>query len=157
MTAKTKLAIAADHAGFELKKFLIENLSDIEWIDLGPSNKDRVDFPDYAAKLAQKVALNSPSLGVLVCGSGIGMSIAANKVSGIRAAVVESEIAARLSKEHNNANILCLGARILAPEYAKEIVRAWLNATFEGGRHSGRIEKITDLESGAAHGKNSKP
>lgn len=142
-----RLAIASDHAGFELKEFLKKNLVSVEWIDLGPSSADRVDYPDYAEKVARKVADGELSLGVLICGSGIGMCIAANKISGVRAAVVESEASARLSRQHNDANVLCLGARLIAPEYAKDILNAWLNSNFEGGRHSDRISKLTKLDS----------
>jgi ribose 5-phosphate isomerase B len=111
----------------------------------------RVDYPDYAETLSRKIAAGEAENGVLICGSGIGMSIAANKIPGIRAAVVENPIAARLAREHNNANVLCLGARFTADEYAIEIVATWLEAKFDpqagGGRHQGRIEKITKLES----------
>ena len=141
-----KIAIASDHAGFELKEFLRKNFTDVEWLDFGPSNADRTDYPDYAAKVAQHVAKQSGSLGVLVCGSGIGMCIAANKFAGIRAAVVESEQTAKLAKAHNNANILCLGARILDPNRAKEILKAWLETPFEGCRHQDRIAKIAKLD-----------
>ena len=141
-----KLAIASDHAGFELKEFLKKNVSDVQWVDEGPATADRTDYPDYAEKVGHKVASHEVKRGVLVCGSGIGMCIAANKISGIRAAVVESEATALLARQHNDANILCLGSRILTPEYAKSILRAWLDAKFENGRHADRIQKITALE-----------
>ena len=141
-----KVAIGADHAGFELKQHLIAELSDVEWLDLGPSSSDRVDYPDYAAAVCRAILEGKAASGVLVCGSGIGMSIAANKFPGIRAAHAESEAAGRLAKQHNNANVVCVGARLSAPEYACSIVNAWLSAQFEGGRHEDRIKKITVLE-----------
>lgn len=141
-----KVAVGSDHAGFTLKQFLKENLPDISWIDLGPTSADRTDYPDFAEKVAQKVLSKECAFGVLICGSGIGMSIAANKIAGIRAAHVESEITAKLSRAHNDANILCIGSRITGPEYAKEIIETWLNTSFEGGRHQDRIKKISKLE-----------
>jgi ribose 5-phosphate isomerase B len=137
--------IASDHAGFDLKKFFISK-SDFNWIDLGPANNDRTDYPDFAAKVAQKITSTSDALGVLICGSGIGMCISANKFKGVRAAVVESEETARLAKEHNNANILCLGSRILSEEKAWNILNSWISAQFAGGRHSDRIKKIAQQE-----------
>ncbi len=139
--------IASDHAGVELKASVQKLLPDVEWMDLGPVNTARVDYPDYAERVATKVAAGEAELGVLICGSGIGMSIAANKIPGVRAALVENPIAARLSREHNDANILCLGARFLAPEYASEIVREFLNGSFSTeGRHAARVQKISELE-----------
>lgn len=150
MNMKPTLLIAADHAGFSLKQTLQKALPQFGWIDLGPESSARVDYPDFAEKLALRVAQEGKP-GVLICGSGIGMSIAANKIHGVRAAVVENTTAARLAREHNNANVLCLGARFLATEYAAEIVQAWLEASFEpqsegGKRHQDRINKITKLE-----------
>ncbi|MBI2606873.1 MAG: ribose 5-phosphate isomerase B [Deltaproteobacteria bacterium] len=145
----SSLAIASDHAGFPLKEYLKHALPDIDWKDLGPTGTDRVDYPDFAKKVAEAVAAGKAPAGVLVCGTGVGMSITANKIKGVRAAVVESECAARLSRRHNDANVLCLGARILAPEYAKEIVEAWLASEFEGGRHAERVQKIRELEASA--------
>ena len=141
-----KIAIGADHAGFDLKHQLIAELPDVEWLDLGPSSADRVDYPDYAAAVCEAILDGRATSGVLVCGSGIGMSIAANKFRGIRAAHAESEAAARLARQHNNANVLCIGARLSAPEYARSIVTSWMGARFEGGRHEDRIKKITALE-----------
>ena len=145
-TAKRKLAIGSDHAGFALKEFLKKNITEVDWLDEGPFSADRVDYPDYAAKAANSILNGSVEQAVLVCGSGIGMSIAANKFPGIRAAVVESEQSARMSRAHNDANVLCIGARLIAPDYAKDIVQTWLNTSFEGGRHADRIQKITSLE-----------
>lgn len=146
-----KVLIASDHAGIELKSAIQKALSEWSWEDLGPLNSGRVDYPDFAEQLAQKISnesLNGNQLmGVLICGSGIGMSIAANKIPGIRAAVVENPVSARLSREHNNANVLCLGSRFIAPEYGAEIVKTWLETPFsEDQRHLGRLQKITELE-----------
>lgn len=142
-----RLLIASDHAGVALKKRLAETLSRSHTVaDLGPATTDRVDYPDFANQLSQQVAKEPGTLGILICGSGIGMSIAANKVAGVRAAVVENPVAARLAREHNDANVLCLGARFLGAEYAEEIVAAFLGAKFEGGRHTDRVKKITQME-----------
>jgi len=147
MSAKKPILIASDHAGVELKKMLQRALPGWEWNDLGPIDTSRVDYPDFAKILATKIAKGDAVEGVLVCGSGIGMSIAANKVAGIRAAVVENPVAARLSREHNHANVLCLGSRFVAPEYGAEIVRVWLETPWShDGRHEERVRKITELE-----------
>jgi len=143
------ILIASDHAGVELKSQLITRLAAWEWEDLGPAIQDpsRVDYPDYAEKLTQKITTGQARRGILICGSGIGMSIAANKAKGIRAALVENPIAARLSREHNDCNVLCLGSRFLAPEYAAEIAEVWLKANFsQDARHQARINKIAALE-----------
>ena len=151
-TARTLVRVASDHAGFELKNRLSELLPEIEWQDLGPHNGDSVDYPDYAAKVAQAVADAEdagrvPALGVLICGSGIGMCIAANKIPGVRAAVAESPLAAQLAREHNHANVLCIGARLSTAEQAVKIIRAWLEATpSEAARHQLRIEKLAKLD-----------
>lgn len=146
-TVQKRVLIASDHAGVELKSALQKLLPQWEWEDLGPPSSSRVDYPDFAERLARKVANQEAPLGVLICGSGIGMSIAANKISGIRAALAENPISARLSREHNDANILCLGARFLAPQYAAEITQAWLETPFtDDPRHRGRIQKIAALE-----------
>lgn len=152
MSANQPVLIASDHAGFEMKEALKKLLPGVTWKDLGPANADRVDYPDFAAKLGREIARNggSSARGVLICGSGIGVSIAANKIGGVRAALVANPVAARLAREHNDANVLCLGARFVAPEYGAEIIQAWLSATFDaaagGGRHAVRIEKIQKLE-----------
>jgi ribose 5-phosphate isomerase B len=150
---KLKVAIASDHAAIDLKtriKPLTSALlgGTIEWTDLGPDTADRVDYPDFASLVCQKIKNHEVDLGILLCGSGIGMSIAANKIDGIRAALCENPVAARLSREHNNAQVLCLGSRFLAPEYASEIANSFLSTPFsEDVRHQARIQKITDLES----------
>lgn len=141
--------IASDHAGFALKYAIQRALGDWEWKDLGTRTTESVDYPDFAATLARKVAEDRGSLGILICGSGIGMSIAANKIHGIRAAVVENPVSARLSREHNGANVLCLGSRFLAPEYAAEIAKVWLETPCAPeARHQIRIQKISRLEGG---------
>jgi ribose 5-phosphate isomerase B len=142
-----RVLIASDHAGFELKEALKRVLREYEWDDLGPRSAERVDYPDFAETLARRIAAGDALQGVLICGSGIGMCIAANKITGIRAAVVESVTSARLSREHNDANVLCLGARFLAHEYAAEIAKTWLDTPFSAdARHQKRIDKIMALE-----------
>lgn len=142
-----RIPIAGDHAAPELKSKLIATLKEYAFDDLGPSGTESVDYPDYAARVASLVSTGKAPRGILICGSGIGMSIAANKFPGVRAAVVESVEAAKLSREHNDANILCVGARLVSEEKAVEIVRAWLETPFSNGpRHCGRIEKIALLE-----------
>ena len=142
------IPIAADHAAVKLKAALQKALPDYDWNDLGPMTEDRVDYPDFAEKAAKLVASGQAKQAILLCGSGIGMCIAANKIPGIRAAVVESVQAAKLSREHNDANVLCLGARLLDEKLAIEITKTFLTTSFEGGRHAGRIAKISALEKG---------
>lgn len=145
---KITLAIGADHAAFDLKEILKKEFAGaIDFIDVGTNSTDRVDYPDYAEKACHLVTTGKASGAILVCGSGIGMAIAANKIHGIRATMVESEAAAKLSKEHNDVNVLCLGARLITPHKAKECINAWLGASFEGGRHTDRVKKISALES----------
>lgn len=143
-----RIALAADHAGFDEKEKLKQTLADlgIEFDDMGTNSPDSVDYPDYALKVARAVANGDYDQGLLVCGSGTGMAIAANKVHGVRAAVAWSPDIARLAREHNNANVLSLPARFLGDDQAKEIVKAWFRADFEGGRHERRVEKISDAE-----------
>jgi ribose 5-phosphate isomerase B len=145
---RKKIALAADHAGFEEKEKLKTTLEElgVEYDDLGTFNADSVDYPDYARKAAEAVARGEYDQGLLVCGSGTGMAIAANKVRGIRAAVAWNEDIARLARQHNDANVLSLAARYTPDEELKKIVKAWFDADFEGGRHERRVEKITDTE-----------
>mgnify|MGYP000470473924 CR=1 FL=1 len=145
--------IASDHAGYAFKCALQKLMPQWTWKDLGPFQEgEKVDYPDFATRLCEELLAQDPDgkkdlQGILICGSGIGMSIAANKVSGIRAALVENPISARLSREHNHANILCLGARFLAPEYGVEIVGTWLKTPFtQDARHAHRIQKIHKIE-----------
>lgn len=142
-----KILIASDHAGLRLKAELQTLLKDWTWIDLGPTSEKSVDYPDFAKLLTTQLLAGVAQKGILICGSGIGMSIAANKVSGIRAAVLENPVAARLTREHNDTNVLCLGSRFLAPEYAAEIAQIWLSTPFsENPRHAQRIDKIHSME-----------
>lgn len=140
-----KFAIASDHAGLNLKRFVIEQIKEAEWVDFGPTTFDSVDYPDFAEKACKAVVSGQCERALLICGSGIGMSIAANKIDGIRAAHSESTITARLSAEHNKANVLCIGERITGQTHALEMVRAWMNAKFED-RHQKRVDKINALE-----------
>ena len=143
-----KIIIGSDHAGFDLKREIKRHLKDLnyEFEDLGCYSKESCDYPDYGFKVAERVAKENGK-GILICGSGIGMSIAANKVKGVRAALCQNEEEAKLSREHNNSNILCLGARIISPENAKNIVKIWLETKFSGEeRHERRIKKITNFE-----------
>jgi ribose 5-phosphate isomerase B len=146
--AKMKIAIASDHAGFEEKERLKPLLNElgIEFEDLGTRSTESVDYPDYARKVAEEVAQGKVEQGLLVCGSGTGMAIAANKVPGVRAAVGWSEEIARLAREHNDANVLSLAGRYVPFEELTKIVRAWFAARFEGGRHARRVEKIREIE-----------
>lgn len=139
-----KIALASDHAGFvekERLKPLLQNLG-VDFEDLGTTSEDSVDYPDYARKVAERVASGKADQGLLVCGSGAGMAIAANKVPGIRAAVAWSEETARLARQHNDANVLAIGARTTPAESIPQIVKAWLETTFQGGRHAARVAKI---------------
>lgn len=144
-----KIALAADHAGFEEKEKIKSTLNElgIEYTDMGTDSSDSVDYPDYARKVGEAVARGEFDQGLLVCGSGTGMAIAANKVKGIRAAVAWSEDIARLARQHNNANILSLPARFTSAEESAKIVKAWFASDFEGGRHANRVEKIAGIES----------
>ncbi|HEY1937352.1 MAG TPA: ribose 5-phosphate isomerase B [Candidatus Angelobacter sp.] len=143
-----KIAVGADHAGYELKDKIKEHLQQhgIDVRDEGTSSAESVDYPDYARVVAHDVSEGRADLGILVCGSGIGMAITANKVDGIRAANVSTEYEAQMSREHNNANVLALGARIIGPEEAFRIVDKWLATQFAGGRHERRMEKIMAIE-----------
>lgn len=140
------LAIGSDHAGFKLKNELLVYLLEkgLELQDFGPDTADSVDYPDYAHKVAESVATGENDLGILICGSGNGVCITANKHKGIRAALAWEEEIAALARQHNNANVLCVPARFVSKAKAFKIVDAWLNATFEGGRHQNRVSKIED-------------
>lgn len=141
-----KLSIASDHAGFELKQAIQDAFPQYEWLDFGTDSPASMDYPDTAYPASQAVADGTCDAGILICGSGIGMSITANKVPGIRAALCTCTDVARLCRMHNNANILVLAGRFTAVPYALDIVRAWLETPFEGGRHQNRIDKITHIE-----------
>jgi ribose 5-phosphate isomerase B len=143
-----KIALASDHAGYAEKERLKSVLTDlgVDFEDLGPASEESVDYPDYARKVAEQVAGGQVEQGLLVCGSGTGMAITANKVAGVRAAVAWSEEMARLARQHNDANVLAIGARTTAPDDIPKIVRAWFATGFEGGRHAARVEKINEVE-----------
>jgi len=140
------IAIASDHAGYDLKAVLAEELAALgyEVIDLGTDGRDSVDYPDFAKALIKAVIEGRADIGVLVCGTGIGISIAANRHPGIRAAVCHNETTARLARAHNDANVLALGARIVGIEVAKDCLKAFLTTEFAGGRHERRVAKLAD-------------
>lgn len=142
------LVIGSDHGGLNLKAALTSYLTrrGFEVQDAGTHSDASVDYPVYGLKVAERIASGQAQLGVLICGTGIGMSIAANKIPGIRAALVTDVFMARMAKEHNNANILVLGGRVLDEQKACDLVGAWLDASFEGGRHQGRLDLITEIE-----------
>ena len=139
-----KVCISSDHAGYEIKEFIKDLLinSKISIIDLGPLFKKAVDYPDYAKKVSNRVSKRKSDIGILVCGSGTGMAISANKTKGIRAAVGYNIKSTQLSRQHNNANILCLGSRLTKRKDIKKIIKVFLNTKFEGGRHKRRVKKI---------------
>ena len=143
-----RIAAGSDHAGFTLKQDLITWLNGHghEVVDLGTPVKERCDYPDYAVAVSQAVVNGEADWGLLICGTGIGMSMSANKVNGIRAAVVSDAFSARATRLHNDANILCIGERVVGAGLAQEIVSAWLDADYEGGRHQNRIDKMMDIE-----------
>jgi len=142
------LIVGADHAGYELKKEIIDHLTGIGYQveDVGTNDGDSVDYPDYAAKVAGPVSARDYQRGILFCGSGTGMAIAANKFAGVRAASCNDRECARLSRAHNDANVLSIGARSVSVTAAKEIVDVWLTTDFEAGRHQKRVDKISSLE-----------
>ncbi len=143
-----RIGIACDHGGFDLKEELTSFLQTLghEPIDLGTFNENSVDYPDYGMMLAEQVSKGDLKLGILICGTGIGMSIVANKYKGVRAALVNDLYSARYSREHTDANVLVIGGRIVGKDLAKEIVKTWLESSFLGGRHQRRLEKIASLE-----------
>lgn len=150
---RMRIALGADHAGVALKdqiKALLDERGD-DYTDFGTASRDPVDYPDYAIKVAREVASGAFDRGLLFCGSGIGMAIAANKIPGIRAAPVVDEVSARLSREHNDANVLSLGERLTPLDQARRFVQIFLDTPFAGGRHERRLAKITELDSHASH------
>ncbi|MBI5323696.1 MAG: ribose 5-phosphate isomerase B [Ignavibacteriae bacterium] len=142
-----KIAIASDHAGFDYKEKIISLIKDTgnNPVDFGTNTIDSCDYPDYAYPAAEAVANHIADFGIIICGTGIGMSIVANKVHGVRAANCITPEMARLARQHNNANVLTLGARLISIELAKEIITIFLNTEFEGGRHINRVNKIHDI------------
>ncbi len=143
-----KVAIASDHGGLNIRREIIGLLEElgIEYVDMGCECETSVDYPDYALPVAEKVANGEFDRGILICGTGIGMSIAANKVKGIRCALVHDTFSAQATREHNDTNILTMGERVIGPGLAREIARIWLTTEFQGGRHSTRVGKITEYE-----------
>ncbi len=143
-----RIALACDHGGFRLKEVIKKYLESkgIEFIDYGTFNEDSVDYPDFALKAAKGIVNGEADRGIFICGTGIGISIAANKVPGIRAALCYNLFAAEMSRRHNDANVLALGGRVIGDELAKAIVDTWLKTPFEGGRHERRIKKIEEIE-----------
>jgi ribose 5-phosphate isomerase B len=143
-----RIAIGADHAGWPLKEGLVRFLMDRGWDveDFGTFSDESVDYPDYAEKVGRAVASGQVERGLLICGTGIGMAISANKVTGVRAVIAHDVVSARLSREHNDANVLTMGARIVAAAMAEEVLGVWLDTEFSGGRPQRRIEKIQGLE-----------
>lgn len=140
-----KITVGSDHGGYDLKKIIISYLQNagIEVIDAGCYSEDSVDYPDFADKVCRETRSGASDLGILICGTGIGMSIAANRYRDIRAALCHEGFTARMSREHNNANILCLGARVIGSEIALDIVRVWIKTEFAGGRHQLRLDKLS--------------
>ncbi len=149
-TGKARLAVGCDHAGVELKRDILAFVADLgyEACDMGCEGAASVDYPDYARIVATAVAAGEYDLGILICGTGIGMSMAANKVKGVRAALCGDTFSARASREHNDANVLCLGQRVVGPGLVLDIVATWLGSAHLGGRHARRVEKIMALETG---------
>ncbi|MEQ6377007.1 ribose 5-phosphate isomerase B [Bacillaceae bacterium S4-13-56] len=143
-----KLVLASDHGGINLRKEIANLLDELgyEYEDMGCDCSDSVDYPDFAFPAAEKVANGEVDKGILICGTGIGMSISANKVKGIRCALVHDVYSARLTAEHNDSNILAMGERVIGPGLATEIVKAWLGASYQGGRHARRVSKISEYE-----------
>jgi ribose 5-phosphate isomerase B len=149
-----KIAIGSDHRGYDAKQRLLPLLQQLghEVLDVGPAGHDSVDYPDFAFQVAQAVGEGRVDRGILICGTGIGMCIAANKVPGVRAAPCHDSITAEMSRRHNDANVLCLSADLLGDDLIGRMVRIWLQTEFEGGRHARRVEKITRIEQDL-HGK----
>ncbi len=143
-----KIVIASDHAGFRLKNILKKYFTEYEFIDVGTHSEDSCDYSDYAVFAAEKVVSGEVDTGIVICGTGIGISISANKVKGIRAALCCNEFMAEMARRHNDANVLAIGARVIGDDLAVRIADAWLKSSFEGGRHEKRIIKIGKIESG---------
>lgn len=149
-TLPRSVAVGSDHAGFLLKEEVAKHLVErgVEVVDVGTHSTDRVDYPDFGTAVGRAVVDGRAELGIAVCGSGLGICMAANKVAGVRAAPVHDMTSARLSREHNDANVICLGERLTGIQVALDAVDAWLGATFEGGRHAGRVAKLDALVPG---------
>lgn len=143
-----KIAISSDHGGNRLRHEIMDLLSELglDYEDFGPDSDESVDYPDYAKPVADGVASGKFDRGILICGTGIGMSIAANKVKGIRCALVHDVFSAKATRGHNDSNILAMGERVIGPGLAREVATAWLDTSFEGGRHEKRVAKLAELE-----------
>ena len=143
-----KIAIASDHGGFELKETVITHLLNDGWEidDLGPNNEDSVDYPDYGIKLAEIIANKKVERGIVICATGVGMSIVVNRFPGLRGTLCSDIYTAKMSREHNDSNILIMGGRVIGKGLASEIVDTWLNTAFEGGRHQRRLDKINEID-----------
>lgn len=143
-----RIAVGSDHRGAHLKDKITAYLksSGHDVTDVGTSGDESVDYPDFASVVGQKVSSGDIERGILICGTGIGMAIAANKYPGVRAAPCNDEVTAEISRRHNNLNVLCLSADLLSPRMVERMVEVWINTEFEGGRHARRLEKITDIE-----------
>ena len=143
-----KIAISSDHAGYNLKKIILTFLKELDYQvdDMGPQNSESVDYPDYGISLAQAVVERKVPRGVVICGTGIGMSIVVNRFPGIRGTLCSDLYTAKLCREHNDSNVLIMGGRVVGHDLAKEIVRIWLNTPFKGGRHQKRIDKIIQFD-----------
>ncbi|SOC42715.1 ribose 5-phosphate isomerase B [Salinicoccus kekensis] len=141
-----KIIVGSDHGGFKLKRAVVDDLKEkgLDVTDFGPETADSVDYPDYAKPVAEKVASGEYDKGILICGTGIGMSISANKVKGIRSALVHDTFSARATRQHNDSNVLAMGERVIGEGLALDIVDIWLNTEFEGGRHERRVCKIEE-------------
>ncbi|MBR2077558.1 MAG: ribose 5-phosphate isomerase B [Exiguobacterium sp.] len=144
-----KIAIGADHGGFNLKKEIVALLEELghEYKDFGTHSADSIDYPDVAIPVAEAVAAGEFDRGILICGTGIGIGIAANKVKGIRAALVHDSFSAKATRQHNDSNIMTMGERVIGPGLALDLVTTWLDTDFEGGRHSNRVNKMSAYES----------
>lgn len=141
-----KIAIGSDHAGIELKSLIKDKIDSIDFVDVGTDSSDSCDYPDYIAEVAKMVQKEDADLGIAICGTGLGASMVANKFKGIRAALCFNEFMAEMSKRHNNANVLVLGARVIGTDLALSIVNRWLASNFDGGRHQKRLDKISEIE-----------
>ena len=150
---KTRIALGADHAGFQAKENIKRYLESAGYAvnDIGTWSEESVDYPDFAIKVARRVQQGESDLGILVCGTGIGMAMAANKIGGVRAAVAHDALTAQMSREHNDANVLTLGARVLGEHQIIEVVASFLAAQFAGGRHQRRVDKISELDQEPKH------
>ncbi len=144
-----KIAVASDHRGFQVKAKILGQIAELghEGVDFGPDNPESVDYPDFAAAVAQAVSRQDVDRGILICGTGLGMSIVANKFCGVRAVPCHDDLTAEMSRRHNDANILCLSADLLGERLVTRMVELWLTTEFEGGRHARRLEKIIQFES----------